>query len=217
MATWLAGNTLPEALLLSRDAFEALAEPRQLEGARRAQRWLHELEAELGRRLFALRDLHISRRLRLSVVGLIGFVLAALLVAFGVRLYRGPDLAYGKPWRASSSAETCEPKRGVCAGAYTEVFFITNEENNPWLEIDLLSRQGVSRIEVDNRRDSGSDRAIPLVVELSEDGQKYFTVAQRVEPFTSWSAAFTRQSARYVRVSVPRRTTLSLERVSVRP
>jgi hypothetical protein len=106
---------------------------------------------------------------------------------------------------------------GQCAGAYTKIFFITNEEDNPWLEIDLLASQQISRVEVANRRDFGADRAFPMIIELSVDGQKYFRVADRTEPFTVWKATFTPQQARYVRLKVTKRAILHLERVSVRP
>ena len=63
-------------------------------------------------------------------------LLAAVIVGGSIGLSRAmqkPDLAAGKPWRASSSLETCKPAEHYCASAHTDIFFHTVEEKNPWL------------------------------------------------------------------------------------
>jgi len=137
----------------------------------------------------------------------------ALLVG-GVLLYKelttGPDLAKGKPWRTSSTNE------GVPKAAKNEYFFHTLEEKNPWVEIDLQQATPVSVVNIINRRDCCPDRAVPAVVEVSTDQERWHEVARRADTFSSWRARFTPTRARYVRVRAAKRTILHLSAVQVR-
>jgi hypothetical protein len=219
-AYWLRGagesEQQPPALEESPSSFAARAPKDRLSTLSDAQRWVHQsLERRKQSDVLGRLKAQRSQRLLLALV-----LLAALLLPAGVsvgRLWRGPDLASGKPWRTSSTQDVCHPTKFTCAGAQTAIFFITKEEDRPWYEVDLLTPRRIGRVEVQNRRDTGQDRAVPLVIELSLDGQSYFQVASRTEPFSRWNAEFPRQEARYVRVIVPRQSTLHLERVSVRP
>lgn len=162
----------------------------------------------------AIDRLRVRRGVRLGSVLLLA--IAALGFALGrAPLMHGPDLARGKPWRASSTGLTCHPERSECGGANTKIFFHTDDERNPWVEIDLGDTQRIASIEVDNRRDCCSDRAVPLILEVSTDGARFREVARREEPFMTWRAAFDPVKARYVRARVARRSSLHLERVSV--
>jgi hypothetical protein len=215
LAGWLALHRVPDVLSWSRETF---AEPstNQLRTIREVQEWVHDLGRRVAEQATLAAQLRAKRWLRIGPVLLGLFVALAFASNAALRGRQGPDLALGKPWRASSSAETCRPALGQCAGAYTKIFFVTNEEDSPWVEVDLLSSQQISRVEVANRRDFGADRAFPLLVELSVEGQKYFRVGDRTEPFTEWETTFTPQQARYVRLRVTKRTTFHLERISVR-
>jgi hypothetical protein len=152
----------------------------------------------------------IQRWLR---IGLLGAVV--ILLAIGGRvLMLGPNLAAGKPFRLSSTFSgwaACVASTG-CAG----LMFHTETEPNPWVELDLGMPQKVSRVEVINRGDCCADRATPLVVEVSTDRAVWTPVARRKEPFGSWTASFPARVARYVRLSVPRRTVLHLQAIAVR-
>jgi hypothetical protein len=130
---------------------------------------------------------------------------------------RGPDLAFGKPWRASSQQFECHPKESECGGAATAIFFHTSEEDSPWFEVDLGGSQAIARVEVSNRDDCCLERAVPLLVEVSEDRQHWRAVARRGDSFREWEAKFAPVKARYVRLRVDRRSVLHLARVSVRP
>jgi len=143
----------------------------------------------------------------------------ALFLTFGAvqRALQGPDLALGKPWRASSKAFDCHPKEMECGGARSAMFFHTQEEQDPWVEIDLGSPQTFARVEVVNREDCCTERVAPLVIEVSDDGKTWREVARNPETFRSWEATFKPVTARYVRARVARRSTLHLVRVSVRP
>jgi hypothetical protein len=127
-----------------------------------------------------------------------------------------PDLAAGKPWRASSSLDTCKPLEHSCTSTRTDIFFHTVEEAEPWLEIDLGRPTSFSVVDVTNRSDCCPDRAVPLAIEVSNDRTTWREVARRKETFSEWRAKFKSQQARYVRLRVLRRTLLHLEKVAVR-
>lgn len=164
----------------------------------------------------AVRRLQFRRLLRWTVT---------LLVVFGsigtaVWLARPPirpDLAAGKPWRASSSWADCEPQIRRCGGLRTDVFFHTKEDASPWVEFDLGARKRFSAVTIKNRTDDAPDRAIPLVIEVSDDAKTWRGVARRKESFRIWTAEFKPQTARYVRARVDRRSYLHLEQVMIHP
>ena len=144
-------------------------------------------------------------------------VSVVLGIAFGVqRMTQKPDLAAGKPWRASSSLDTCKPQEHYCASAHTDIFFCTVEESEPWVEIDLGKPTAFSTLEIVNRSDCCADRAAPLAAEVSLDQKTWREVARRHDTFSVWHPKFSQQNARYVRIRALRRTILHLEKVAVR-
>lgn len=152
-------------------------------------------------------------------VGLVALVVGGVLFAANNALQRalqGPDLAANKSWRASSKQFDCHPKDMECGGARSAMFFHTTEEEKPWVEIDLGSGQKISRVEVVNREDCCLERAVPLIVEVSNDRNTFQEVARRTETFREWETTFAPVTARYVRVRVDRRSILHLVRVTVR-
>lgn len=192
------------------------SEAERLAEARRVRRGVAAIQEPLARDYGELAALRRRRGRRLG-----GFLLgtAAVLTAAVAGIWtlaRGEDLAQGKPWRTSSTYVVCQPERKLCGHMRTEIFFHTKDDDSPWLEIDLLRVEEVGAVEVKNRTDYGPDRAIPLLIELSTDGKKYWQVAEQATIFTEWTARFEPVSARYVRLRVPRKTFLHLERVSVR-
>lgn len=225
--------SVPRQLLLQVAGDEALLADAQAAACRpSAQTWLApeaDQQAEafklqrfakaLFRRLsepeLKVARLLLQRTFRSSL--LFGGVLALTLIGF-MTLFRappGPDLAAGRPWKTSSTYAVCTPKERNCAGAPSPIFFHTQEEEKPWLEIDLGSKLEFSRVEVQNRSDCCEERAVPLVIEVSTDGKKWREVARRTELFSLWNASFTQVKARYVRTRVMARTFFHLERVSV--
>jgi hypothetical protein len=130
---------------------------------------------------------------------------------------QGPDLLLGKPWTASSKAFDCKPKEMECGGARSAMFFHTTEEEKPWLEFDMGAVQSFSRIEVVNREDCCPERAVPLIVEVSDDKAKWREVARRTDTFREWETTIKPTAARYVRLRVDRRTSFHLIRVTLRP
>jgi hypothetical protein len=154
------------------------------------------------------RVLQLVRRRRWRLAVAVSSVAAALAFLTGLTLFilAPTDLAQGRPWRASSALPA----------VYTaNILFHTNEEMNPWFEIDLGESKEVRRLLVKNRSDSNWGRAVPLIAELSEDQANWKAVARRESPFSVWEPDFAPQKARYVRLRVPRVTSLHLEQVKV--
>jgi len=95
------------------------------------------------------------------------------------------------------------------------LFFHTEEQANPWVILDLSSERRFHAISVINREDCCQDRAVPLVVETSNDQKTWTKIAEKKEVFAIWTGEFSETSARYLRLSVPRTTVFHLEEVTV--
>ena len=104
----------------------------------------------------------------------------------------------------------------VSAGGCNGLVLHTDTEDSPWAEIDLGTPTEVHRVEVVNRGDCCADRAIPMVVELSNDRATWKQVARRDQVFGSWDASFPATTARYVRLRVLKRSVLHLRAITVR-
>jgi hypothetical protein len=206
-----------ESLLLAEPAFARYAKlppTEQVAAAELLRALLDRLMERFDAPSIALRRAYLSRFLRLS---LLAGVVAAL--TFGIILVLNrprPDIASGKPWSTSSVLSVCHPEIAECGGTKTRIFFHTREEKNPWIEFDLGSPMRFSSLTVQNRTDY-SERAVPLVVEVSDDRTKYRQVARREDDFGVWHAKFSPQTARYVRLRVDRRSFLHLEGVQIHP
>ena len=186
------------------------AEAEALAGAARA---LLEVARTPERRL---QQAFARRFLRTSVTVLL-LVLAVILGAeAGARVARGPNLAEGKPWRASSTYRGFSAEAGICDGNKTRIFFHTNREQEPWVELDLGEPTLIERVDVRNRRDCCRDRSFPLAIEGSLDGQDWQELGRHTEPFSKWTLEFGPTKARYVRAKALKRTFLHLESVEVR-
>jgi hypothetical protein len=165
------------------------------------------------------RERRWKRRLFWTSAGIV--VLSLLAIAWPRildRWYDRQDLARGKPWTASSRADEggCESPAQRCNGG-DGFFFHTKREKDPWLVIDLDAPQTISSVLVRNRRDCCRERAVPLTIHVSTDQQNWTEVARNSEEFGEWKATFDAVEARWVKLSVPRRTWLHLRRVRVLP
>ncbi len=143
-------------------------------------------------------------------VSLIALVI--LLAAIGVRkLSLGPNLLADKPFRVSSSWPGCSQD----AGCQT-VLFHTETELNPWVEFDLGARKTFRRLEVTNRSDCCTDRVVPLVAEISDDRTSWTQLGRRETDFSTWTLTFPPKTARYLKLRIPRHSTLHLKDVALR-
>jgi hypothetical protein len=144
---------------------------------------------------------------RLALVA--GLLVVAML---GVRkLALGPNLLAGKPFRVSSSWSGCadDPE---CPG----LLFHTNAEQDPWIEFDLGASKSFHKLEVTNRTDCCSDRTVPLVAEISNDGATWQEIGRRDAEFTTWVLTFSPRQARYLRLRIARNSTFHLKGVALR-
>lgn len=152
----------------------------------------------------------------------IGGLLALVAVAFSSINYamaaaeERRDLAINKPWRTSSIYANlgCTSPVQQCSES-PDFFFHTREESNAWLEIDLGVPSTFSQLRVINRRDCCFERAVPLIVEVSNTQENFHEVARRTSSFSSWLASFPPTKARYVRLRTPSRNSLHLAQVRV--
>lgn len=174
---------------------------------------LHEIEARQRRfeRESALPSLLVVAFALLAALALPAFSAASNL------LEARRDLARDKPWQASSLYYgSCESPAQDCPGQ-TSYFVHTQTENEPWLEIDLEAVQKVGGAHVVNRTDCCTERAVPLVFEVSTDHKLWREVARSTEPFRDWKPSFAPVSARWVRFKIPKNAPLHLRRVRIFP
>lgn len=167
-----------------------------------------------------LRHARQAAQARLYRLGLGAFVLALAVVLASwtaIWLARPKNLAAGKPWRTSSKALDCTPAKHSCGGTRTDIFFHTDNEPEPWFEVDLEAPTDFSGLTVRNRMDMGVDRAVPLVAEVSDDRASWKEIARRPEPFLDWEPRFAPVKARYLRLRVLKKTWFHLEAVEVHP
>jgi F5/8 type C domain len=159
-------------------------------------------------------------RVKLWRLGAVTTLLALLggLVAF-VLVVRAPpegaDISINKPWRASSAyvghtTEGRKPERPTDV-----MFFCTNEDDSPWWQVDLSTLRTIDRITLVNRGDCCAERATPLAIEVSSDGNSWREVIRRDETFRTWRAKFKPTQARYVRLRALRRTFLHMKDVRI--
>ena len=158
--------------------------------------------------------LRVVRVVRLATTFL---CIVGLMVAGGlaVRSYRrGPNLALHRPVLTSSTLSgTADPSEAV-DGVTSVQGFHTQEEYQPWIRIDLGKTRPVREVVAYNCAELRA-RAIPLVVELSTDGEKWTEVGRREKVFSTWSATFKPALARYVRLRVAGRTYFHLNEIEV--
>jgi hypothetical protein len=177
----------------------------------------HALIDALERRSGAITRLHTQRWLRI-----VGALFAAVVVIAGIHFINiaaHPDLVPQSRWLASS-ADFGWGQQGVgltgVRGSAGDLFFHTREENNPWVQFDLGRVAKFSRFVIENRTDCCQERALPMVIEASTDGQHWHELARRTEAFSTWEPSLSSSaSARYVRLRVERVTLFHLRRVEI--
>jgi hypothetical protein len=154
----------------------------------------------------AIEALRFQRTYRLVITALTTTLVTMAATAGVSRLARGPDLAEGRPWRASSTYPSGAVGRTI--------FFCTKNESNPWVEIDLGDSVEFNRLEVFNRT-SFMERAVPLIAEASDSQSDWRPLARQNILFVRATLKFPLTRARYVRLRVPRRVHFHLRKVAV--
>ncbi len=163
-----------------------------------------------------LDDIWFARLVRL-VVPLV--LLTAVALAGAAAIHRAQVLAETQfAWEASSkypAEKGCESPQQECAES--RFFFCTDNEDKPWIRFDLGETRSISRVLVKNRTDCGgcAERAVPLAIEVSEDGKSWKEVARQTDSFEEWKAKFPAEQARWVRLRAQKRTFLHLQQVRI--
>ena len=177
------------------------------EDAARARDFAQALLAELDAPKRRVERTLFQRWWRVSLV-----VLLLAIAAMGVRkLSLGPNLLADKPMRVSSSWAGCSQDAGCQA-----VLFHTDPRLNPWVEFDLGARKTFSRLEVTNRSDCCSERAIPLVAEISDDRATWTQIGRNGTRILHLDAEFPPKTARYLKLRIARLSTFHLKDVALR-
>jgi hypothetical protein len=147
-----------------------------------------------------------TRRATSLMLAVVVAVLAVLLITWSTR---PPNLVPSAVRTQSSQWSACGS--GECGNA----LFSTNLERNPWVQYDFGSKKSLHFISVTNRTDCCYERAIPLVVETSNDGRRWKEQVRTNEQFMVWSAKL-RGQARYVRLRVAKTSYLHLSTIVIR-
>lgn len=185
---------------------------RQRDSAKLLKRYAARLIRDAQRPDRQLEWAHLKRIARILL--LVVPVCVALAAAV---LWKNRDLAQDMPWRTSSTELVCHPEKYECGGATTSILFHTKLEDSPWFEYDFGKSLEFSSLTIRNRTDYRPELAVPLVVEVSDDGKQYREIARRMEVFLTWRPSFATQHARYLRVRALNKTTLHLEAIKVHP
>lgn len=109
-----------------------------------------------------------------------------------------PNLAFNRP---TSQSSVYQPAPGNPQGAVDGVKnsgfgFHTNEEKNPWWQVDLGAVKNLSEIDIYNRLDCCSERARTIQVLLSNDGINFTRV------FTNDGTIFGGADGKFLKVSL---------------
>ena len=182
-------------------------------------RWALDRAASMLRRrvesrtLVAVRGTRWGRLAAVTVLVLWG----ALAIAKAKLLPK--NVAFGKPVHPSSLAEAVPNGRELVDGDTGDSYaFKTREEDSPNVVIDLEGIYWIDTIKVHNRVDGWFDDCLPLVVEVSRDGNKWDEVARRDRHFDAnppWVIEAGGRGARLVRLRVARHASLALSEVEV--
>jgi len=135
---------------------------------------------------------------------------AALLVAFVALWTLGSwlmdrsgkvNLALNHPVTISSQcAGLGTDHRLLVDGDHTNLGFHTDNGPNQFAVIDLGKIRRFDKVIVYNRADCCKERAVPMRLEVSNDGKTYTKLADRTEEFDIWTAKSLRAKGRYLRL-----------------
>jgi hypothetical protein len=181
-------------------ALDRMPHERAVALLREAAALAHELDARI--------DVRSPRRIRLSRVVRVAIVAVALLGAVLVPVLRAgapKNVARGVHVKASSRYPGTPRPDGVVDGETGGSYGVhTRVESAPWVSLDFGRVRPLSRVKIYNRGDGYFDDALPLSLELSNDGKSWQEVGRRETPFSQsspWTVELGRRSTRFLRVS----------------
>lgn len=127
----------------------------------------------------------------------------------------GANLALGKPTQQSSVyGGAWTPDKGV--DGRKDTFFHTNNENNPWWQVDLQGNYAIGYIMLYNRADCCGERQRTVQVMLSQNGSNWQTIySHDGSNFQQVRVEAHGRRARYVRVQLAEQNYFHLGEVEV--
>ncbi len=184
--------------------------------ARRLARLAQELAAPLQAEARIVRRVVMSRWLRLGI----SVALPVAVIAYGVierGWFQNRNLALHRPVIVSSifAVNIGRNPSLLVDGDTSNLGFHTADAAHQHVTIDLGSTRRVRKVVVYNRVDCCKARAVPLRVEVSQDGDAYRQVAKRDTVFNVWEATLPPLDARYVRLTRPKKAYFHLAEVEV--
>lgn len=151
----------------------------------------------------------------LGLVATLGITVTSLcLVSPTVRArILPPDLGRTVRYRVSSTIAGL-PQSGVGTYARGEVFFHSNLEMRPHIDLDFGRVIRVRKVRIENRRDCCGERALPLDVKaVGSNGERF--LCQRRAPFDAWTCQAGGVRTARLRIEVPGTSMLHLRSIEV--
>lgn len=144
----------------------------------------------------------IVRWARIGAAALVLLAIAWFITGAIEKRLAKPNIALGRPITTSSNYSADAPLDHplLVDGNRTNLGFVTKDAPNQWVMIDLGSTKNISKVVVYNRVDCCQDRAIPLRLEVSDDGINFKKVVDRTDEFEVWTAKGLDAKGRYVRL-----------------
>lgn len=127
-----------------------------------------------------------------------------------------PNLALHRPVTISSQF----PYQGtdhtlLVDGDRDNLGFHTNNDGQQWVVIDLGAVHKFDKVVVYNRSDGYQERAVPLKLKVSKDGQNYTLLGEKKETFDKWTVKGLHTEGRYIRLENTPPNYLHLSEVEV--
>ena len=149
-----------------------------------------------------------------AAIALLYYFHHGIMLAFGPR-----NMAYLMPV-AASSHEDGKPEADALVNGQLESEYglHTKRQEAPWATIDLGRPRDIGTIRIYNRADGFEEEQLPLEVSVSNDNTNFTVIARRETMFTQafpWRIRVDGEPARYLRLQVPRNTSLCLSEVEV--
>jgi F5/8 type C domain-containing protein len=185
---------------------------------------LERTRSALDRTASALRDAAEARSIEHVLGARFGRIAGVMvIVVFGALRILGavfwPDLAHGKPVTASSLYPGSPDGHDLVEGDIgTSYAIATNNQDAPWIAVDLLAVYKLNTVKIYNRVDGWFDDCLPVVLETSLDGVRWDEVDRRATTFIydpPWTVHLDHKHARLIRVRALQKTNLALSRIAV--
>ena len=155
------------------------------------------------------------RRMRLTAAALAALGLTVWLARWA---FSPPNVALHKPARSSSVNFDTQASGAVDGELNGRFGFHSQEEDSPWLSIDLERPCLLKTVEIYGRGDCCYDQSLPLILEVSDNGKSYRPIAERTTSFNEydpWVVKPAGQRARFVRLRADHHGLLVLGEVVV--